>query len=105
MTGDTITRNTLVDALFQEVGLSRHECADLLEDVLKTVTDRLAEGTHLKIANFGSFSVRHKRERMGRNPKTGEEVPMALSQTRLRHGLRPTEHTVRQWCRRQCATP
>ena len=76
MIGNTVTRNTLVDALFQEVGLFRHECADPLEDVLKTVTDRLAEGTNLKIANFGSFSVRHKRERMGRNPKTGEEVPI-----------------------------
>ena len=76
MTGDPVTRNTLVDALFQEVGLSRHECANLLEDVLKTVTDRLAEGTNLKIVNFGSFSVRHKRERMGRNPKTGEEAPI-----------------------------
>ena len=76
MNGDTVTRNTLVDALFQEVGLSRHECADLLEDVLKTVTDRLAEGTNLKIAKFGSFSVRHKKSRMGRNPKTGEEVPI-----------------------------
>ena len=76
MTGDNLTRITLVEALYREVGLSRRECADLLEDVLKTVTDRLAEGMAVKIANFGSFSVRHKRERIGRNPKTGEEVPI-----------------------------
>ncbi len=77
MTNATVTRNTLVEALNQEVGLSRNDCAELLEDVLRMITDRLAEGTTVKIANFGSFSVRHKGTRMGRNPKTGEEVPIS----------------------------
>ena len=74
MANNNVTRITLVDALNQEVGLSRNECAELLEDVLRTITDRLAEGTTVKITNFGSFSVRHKGARMGRNPKTGEKV-------------------------------
>ncbi len=74
MTNAAVTRTTLIEALNQEVGLSRNKCAELLEDVLRIITDRLAEGTTVKIANFGSFSVRHKGARMGRNPKTGEEA-------------------------------
>ena len=74
MANATVTRSTLVDALIQEVGLSKNECAELLEDFLRTMTDGLAEGATIKITNFGSFSVRHKRSRIGRNPKTGEEA-------------------------------
>ena len=77
MANNSVTRTTLVEALNQEVGLSRNECAELLEDFLRAITDRLAEGTTIKITNFGSFSVRHKGARMGRNPKTGEEVPIS----------------------------
>ena len=76
MTNAAVTRTTLVEALNQEVGLSRNECAELLEDILRAISDRLAEGATVKIANFGSFFVRHKGPRMGRNPKTGEEVPI-----------------------------
>ena len=71
MANATVTRTTLVDALNKEMGLSRNECAGLLEDVLDIITDRLVERTTVKITNFGSFSVRHKRSRMGRNPRTG----------------------------------
>ena len=74
MANATVTRTTLVDALNKEMGLSRNECAGLLEDVLDIIIDRLVEGTTVKITNFGSFSVRHKWKRMGRNPKTGEEA-------------------------------
>ncbi len=77
MTNATVTRNTLVEALIQEVGLPKTDCAELLEDVLRMITDCLAEGTTVKIAKFGSFSVRHKGTRAGRNPKTGEEVPIS----------------------------
>ena len=94
MTNATVTRNTLVEALIQEVGLPRTECAELLEDILRTITDRLAEGTTVKIANFGSFSVRHKKTRMGRNPKTGEEVPISARRVVVFKPSKKLKHRV-----------
>ncbi|MDP6573555.1 MAG: integration host factor subunit alpha [Rhodospirillales bacterium] len=76
MTGSTITRAQLSEAVYREVGLSRNESAELLEAVLRQVSDALARGESVKISSFGSFSVRRKEQRIGRNPKTGEEVPI-----------------------------
>lgn len=76
MTGDTVTRAQLSEAVYEEVGLSRNESADLVESVLDEISGALAHGDFVKISSFGSFSVRHKGERVGRNPKTGEEVPI-----------------------------
>lgn len=76
MSGKTITRAQLSEAVYQEVGLSRNESADLLESVLKEISEALARGESVKISSFGSFSVRSKGQRVGRNPKTGEEVPI-----------------------------
>lgn len=76
MSGATVTRSQLSEAVYQEVGLSRNESADLLEAVLKEISDALARGEPVKISSFGSFSVRQKGQRVGRNPKTGEEVPI-----------------------------
>ncbi len=76
MTEQTITRAHLNEAVYQEVGLSRHECADLVESVLGEISDALARGEMVKISSFGSFAVRQKGQRVGRNPKTGEEVPI-----------------------------
>ncbi|MBT3659806.1 MAG: integration host factor subunit alpha [Rhodospirillaceae bacterium] len=76
MAGQTVTRAHLGEAVYQEVGLSRNESADLLETVLNLVTDSLVQGDPVKISSFGSFSVRQKGQRIGRNPKTGEEVPI-----------------------------
>jgi integration host factor subunit alpha len=76
MSGKTITRATLSEAVYQEVGLSRNESADLLESVLNEITSALAEGDTVKLSSFGSFSIRQKGRRIGRNPKTGEEVPI-----------------------------
>lgn len=73
---ETITRAQLAEAIYQEVGLSRNESADLLELVLKEITQALLKGETVKISSFGSFSVRQKGQRVGRNPKTGEEVPI-----------------------------
>ncbi len=77
MTGSTVTRAQLSEAVYQEVGLSRNESAQLVEMVLKEIADRLVDGDSVKISSFGSFSVRQKGGRVGRNPKTGEEVPIA----------------------------
>ena len=76
MDSNTITRAQLGDAVYQEVGLSRNESAELLESVLDYVSEALAKGESVKISSFRSFSVRQKGQRIGRNPKTGEEVPI-----------------------------
>ncbi len=76
MAGQTITRSQLSEAVYQEVGLSRNESAELLESVLSEMSQALAGGETVKISSFGSFSVREKGQRVGRNPKTGEEVPI-----------------------------
>lgn len=76
MTGHTVTRAELSEAVYQEVGLSRNESADLVETVLNEISGALVRGEMVKISSFGSFSVRQKGERIGRNPKTGEEVPI-----------------------------
>ena len=76
MAESTITRAHLSEAVYQEVGLSRNESADLVESVLELVSDALEKGETVKISSFGTFSVRQKGQRIGRNPKTGEEVPI-----------------------------
>lgn len=76
MAGATITRAQLSEAVYREVGLSRNESAELLEVALRQISDALARGESVKISSFGSFSVRQKDQRIGRNPKTGEEVPI-----------------------------
>jgi integration host factor subunit alpha len=76
MANSTITRAYLSEAVYQEVGLSRNESADLLESVLSEIASALARGETVKLSSFGTFSIRQKGRRIGRNPKTGEEVPI-----------------------------
>lgn len=76
MSDKTLTRMDLSEAVFREVGLSRNESADLVESVLSHMSDALVAGEQVKISSFGTFSVRDKAARIGRNPKTGEEVPI-----------------------------
>ena len=76
MARKTITRADLCEAVYQKVGLSRTESATLVELVLKEITDCLERGETVKLSSFGSFVVRSKGERVGRNPKTGVEVPI-----------------------------
>ena len=76
MTDKTLTRMDLAEAVHAEVGLSRNESADLVESVLQHVSDALVRGESVKISSFGTFSIRDKAARVGRNPKTGEEVPI-----------------------------
>ncbi|WP_219323185.1 integration host factor subunit alpha [Methylovirgula sp. HY1] len=72
----TVTRVDLAEAVYQHVGLSRKESAALVEMVLDEMMDRLVAGEPVKLSSFGSFIIRHKRKRLGRNPKTGVEVPI-----------------------------
>ncbi len=74
MVGQTVTRAHLGEAVYQEVGLSRDESSGLLEMVLDLMSDALVRGEPVKISSFGSFLSRQKGQRIGRNPKTGEEV-------------------------------
>ena len=73
---NTVTRAHLAETIFAQVGLSRNESADLLESILEKISGALESGQSVKISGFGTFSVRQKGKRIGRNPKTGEEVPI-----------------------------
>ncbi|MCS6891561.1 MAG: integration host factor subunit alpha [Rhodovarius sp.] len=74
---ETLTRAQLAEAIYLEVGLSRTESAALLEAVLDRIAAALGRGETVKIAGFGTFAVRQKAQRIGRNPKTGVEVPIS----------------------------
>ncbi len=76
MAETTVTRAHLSEAVYEEVGLSRNESAELVETVLEEISGALSRGEMVKISSFGSFGVRQKGQRIGRNPKTGEEVPI-----------------------------
>lgn len=76
MAGRTVTRADLCEAVYQKVGLSRTESAALVETVLTEIGDCLERGETVKLSSFGSFVVRDKGQRVGRNPKSGQEVPI-----------------------------
>lgn len=76
MAGRTITRADLANAVYQRVKISRAESADLLDQMLEEIVGALERGEPVRISSFGAFEVRVKKERVGRNPKTGEEVPI-----------------------------
>ncbi|WP_208430567.1 integration host factor subunit alpha [Methyloligella halotolerans] len=76
MGGKTLTRADLAEAVFQKVGLPRNESAELVELVLKEIVSSLERGETVKLSSFGSFGLRDKGQRIGRNPKTGQEVPI-----------------------------
>jgi len=72
----TVTRADLAEAVYREIGLSRSESSELVESVIDYICEALLKGENVKLAGFGTFSLRDKKERIGRNPKTGEEVPI-----------------------------
>ncbi|WP_324262624.1 integration host factor subunit alpha [Altererythrobacter sp. H2] len=72
----TLTRADLAEAINRKLGFSRAESLDLVESVIAQMSDAMARGENVKISGFGSFVLRDKRERIGRNPKTGVEVPI-----------------------------
>lgn len=101
MSENTVTRAQLSEAVYQEVGLSRNESADLVEAVLKEIADALANGQSVKISSFGSFAVRQKGQRVGRNPKTGEEVPILPRRVLV---FRPS-HVLKEQINRRAEQP
>ena len=76
MSGKTLTRADLAETVFQKVGLPRNESAEIVELVLREIVVSLERGDPVKLSSFGSFGIRDKGQRIGRNPKTGQEVPI-----------------------------
>ena len=76
MAGKTLTRADLAEALVEKIGLPRNESQEMVEIILKEISNSLAKGEQVKLSSFGSFGIRSKGERIGRNPKTGQEVPI-----------------------------
>ena len=102
MSGNTLTRAQLSEAVYKEVGLSRNESADLVESILNEISGALILGQSVKISSFGSFYVRQKNQRIGRNPKTGKmskhyqlETNLSLtgSNADKRIKIKPSEHS------------
>ena len=101
MAGETVTRARLSEAVYQEVGLSRSESAELVESVIAEIAGALERGEMVKISSFGSFAVRQKGQRIGRNPKTGDRVdvpakrvPYFKPSKELRDLVNPDEATT-----------
>ncbi len=83
MTCKTLTRADLAEAVVRQVGLPRNESQELVELVLKEISNCLATGEPVKLSSFGSFGIREKGERIGRNPKTGRKLPITTAQSAL----------------------
>ena len=77
MSGKTVTRADLAESVFRKVGLSRTESAELVETVIDEICNAIVRGESVKLSSFATFQVRDKNERIGRNPKTGEEIPIS----------------------------
>lgn len=73
---DTLTRAEISEAIHKKLGVSRAEALAMVESILQKMCDALSEGENVKISGFGTFLLRDKGERIGRNPKTGVEVPI-----------------------------
>ena len=72
----TWTRNDIIEAISENVGLSLTDSSMIIEEIFELILSELEKGNDVKISSFGTFSVRHKKTRIGRNPKTGIEVPI-----------------------------
>ena len=70
----TVTRVNITEAIYEEIGLSRKDSGDVLDMIIEEIKGELAKGNEVKISSFGTFALRQKKERIGRNPKTGEEA-------------------------------
>ncbi len=104
MTGHTVTRAQLAEAVYQQVGLSRNESAELVESVLAEISQALERGDVVKISSFGSFAIRHKGQRVGRNPKTGKEVPISPRRVLVFRASHTLKHQINGTQNRFAAT-
>ena len=99
---NTVTRAQLAETIYAQVGLSRNDSADLLETVLERMSRALETGNSVKISGFGTFSVRQKGRRIGRNPKTGVEVPIEYQVVPVVIRVFEMDDNVSVWCEEKC---
>lgn len=92
----TLTRVDLAEQVHKSLGLSRADSAQLVESVLRHLCDALSDGENVKISGYGSFVLRDKGERIGRNPKTGVEVPIAPRRVLTFRASRSMRETITQ---------
>ena len=97
----TLTKADLADLLFEQVGLNKREAKDMVEAFFEEVRNALEQGDSVKLSGFGNFELRTKSERPGRNPKTGEEIPISARRVVTFHAsqklkLRVEEHYAEQ---------
>ncbi len=104
MSGKTLTRADLAEAVFQKVGLPRNECAEIVELVLREIGSSLERGVPVKLSSFGSFGIRDKGERIGRNPKTGQEVPITPRRVLVFHASNIMKQRINESLSRSKAT-
>ncbi|WP_345250600.1 integration host factor subunit alpha [Pigmentiphaga soli] len=92
----TLTKAELADMLFERVGLNKRESKDLVETFFEEIRDALERGDTVKLSGFGNFQVRSKPQRPGRNPKTGEEIPIAARRVVTFHASQKLKSMVEQ---------
>lgn len=92
----TLTKAELADMLFERVGLNKREAKDMVETFFEEIRDALERGEMVKLSGFGNFQVRNKPQRPGRNPKTGEEIPIAARRVVTFHASQKLKSMVEQ---------
>ena len=100
MSEKSLTRMDLSEAVVRELGVSRNEASQLVESLFHHVSDALVRGESVKISTFGTFSVRSKNARVGRNPKTGVEVeisPRRVLGIRFSHQVKRRVAAATDW--------
>ncbi len=94
--GHTLTKAELADLLFERVGLNKREAKDMVETFFEEIRDALERGDMVKLSGFGNFQVRDKPQRPGRNPKTGEEIPITARRVVTFHASQKLKSMVEQ---------
>jgi len=100
MEANTVTKAELADALFDKVGLNKREAKDMVDAFFQQLREELARGNAVKISGFGNFEPRNKSQRPGRNPKTGEEIPISARRVVTFHASQKLKETVENHGRR-----
>ena len=99
ISNDTVTKNELSEALFDQVGLNKREAKDMIDAFFDRIGQSLESGTEVKISGFGNFQLRNKSARPGRNPKTGQMIPIAARRVVTFHASQKLKDVVESHAR------